>query len=719
MINRFFLLSVVIVATSLTTRPILHNTNPPARIDRKALVSRHNVIVTRFDSMQSLSVGNGEFAVTVDPTGLQTFPDVYQQGVSLGTQSQWGWHSFPNTQQYRLDEVYKEYQAHGRGVSYTYSYAAPERKKAASDWFRENPHRLHLGQIGFGLTKADGSMVKPQDLRNIRQELDLWTGEIRSHFELDGQPVDVITVGHQSQDQLAVQVRSPLVKTGRITITLRFPYGSGDWENASDWTKPQRHSSRLEYTTGRGALIERTLDTTRYSVSLGWSERASLMQPEKHHFVVKPMGKGDSFSMSCRFSNRTIKQAPATFEATLANSRQSWEQFWLSGGAVDLSGSTDKRAAELERRIVLSQYLTKLQCAGSAPPQETGLTYNSWYGKPHLEMHWWHAAHFAQWNRIDLLEKSLGWYKSIRAKAQAIATRQGFKGVRWPKMVDQDGNESPSTIAPFLIWQQPHFLYFAELCYRHHHNRAVLDNYKDLVFETADFMASYAYFDPVKKTYILGPGLIPAQERFKAETTMNPTYELAYWRWGLTIAQQWRQRLGLPRNQQWDDVLAKLSPLPVQDGLYLAAESAPDSYTFQPYMTDHPAVLGTYGFLPASSQLDLPTMQRTFDKIMKVWHWEETWGWDYPLVTMTAARLGKPKDAVDVLLMKVTKNTYLPNGHNYQRNNLRIYLPGNGGLLMAVSMMCAGWDGYKGDPNPGFPKDGSWNVKWEGLAPMP
>ena len=33
------------------------------------------------------------------------------------------------------------------------------------------------------------------------------------------------------------------------------------------------------------------------------------------------------------------------------------------------------------------------------PPQETGLTCNSWYGKFHLEMHYWHAAHFASWGR--------------------------------------------------------------------------------------------------------------------------------------------------------------------------------------------------------------------------------------------------------------------------------------------------------------------------------
>ncbi|WP_198175183.1 hypothetical protein [Spirosoma telluris] len=149
--------------------------------------------------------------------------------------------------------------------------------------------------------------MKRQDLRNIRQELDLWTGEIRSHFELEGQSVDVITVCHQNQDQLAVQVRSPLVKTGRLTITLNFPYGSGDWENATDWKNANRHKSLLQ-TTGRGALIERILDTTRYSVSLGWSDKASLMQPEKHHFVVKPKGQGDSFSMSCQFSNHTVKQ---------------------------------------------------------------------------------------------------------------------------------------------------------------------------------------------------------------------------------------------------------------------------------------------------------------------------------------------------------------------------------------------------------------------------
>ena len=65
-----------------------------APIDREALVARNNPQVSSFDSLASLSVGNGEFAFTVDATGLQTFPAMYSKGVPLGTQSQWGWHSW-------------------------------------------------------------------------------------------------------------------------------------------------------------------------------------------------------------------------------------------------------------------------------------------------------------------------------------------------------------------------------------------------------------------------------------------------------------------------------------------------------------------------------------------------------------------------------------------------------------------------------------------------
>jgi len=49
------------------------------KIDRKALVLRHNIVLTKVDSLSPITLGNGRFAFRVDATGLQTFPS-YQQG---------------------------------------------------------------------------------------------------------------------------------------------------------------------------------------------------------------------------------------------------------------------------------------------------------------------------------------------------------------------------------------------------------------------------------------------------------------------------------------------------------------------------------------------------------------------------------------------------------------------------------------------------------------
>ena len=114
-------------------------------IDRKALVDRNKVQVNVFDSLASLSLGNGNFAFTVDITGLQTFPERYSKGVPLGTQSQWGWHSFPNTQKYRFEETLRAYNFRGKEELYAVQFNEKGRPQAAADYFRINPHRLHLG----------------------------------------------------------------------------------------------------------------------------------------------------------------------------------------------------------------------------------------------------------------------------------------------------------------------------------------------------------------------------------------------------------------------------------------------------------------------------------------------------------------------------------------------------------------------------------------------
>src|SRR4051794_8435818 len=65
------------------------------RINRQALVRRHNPVVYRLDPFSALTVGNGEFAFTADVTGLQTFPEGYGKQFPLCTASHWGWHTKP------------------------------------------------------------------------------------------------------------------------------------------------------------------------------------------------------------------------------------------------------------------------------------------------------------------------------------------------------------------------------------------------------------------------------------------------------------------------------------------------------------------------------------------------------------------------------------------------------------------------------------------------
>src|SRR4029079_2049812 len=147
---------------------------------------------------------------------------------------------------------------------------------------------------------------------------------------------------------------------------------------------------------------------------------------------------------------RRLANTPSAARS-FAETLRYWSEFWTNGAAIDISRSKDLRADESERRIVLSQYQTAIQCSGSLPPQETGLTCNSWYGKFHLEMHWWHAAHFALWRRPIMLEKSLEWYDRILPSAQERARQQGCAGARWAKMTAPDGRDSPSPIGPLLI----------------------------------------------------------------------------------------------------------------------------------------------------------------------------------------------------------------------------------------------------------------------------
>ena len=680
----------------------------------------------------------------------------------LTAMSDWGWHKFENTERLTPAESWKTFDlGHGQPEVYAVEYKKPEdgRHRQATEYFRVNPHRLNLGVIGLEMKTAGGEKVALNDLSAIHQELHLYDGKIESHFVADGTPVDVTTAALQDEDAVVYRIKTPMLSDGRASISICLPYPTGKHADAAaDFTKPERHTSRIVAKDQNSAVIEHQLDSTRYRLTLTWQGKATISETSRHNFMLATTDDVLAFKAAYKAAGVPSEAVARrfVFDEQLRAVMRSWNRWWQEGAFVDFSQCTDPRARELERRVVLSQYLTQVNCANSMPPQETGLTYNSWFGRPHLEMTWWHMVDFALWNRPQVVEQVLEWYNNVAYPvARQIAQRQGFRGIRWMKMTDPWAGEAPSNTGSFLIWQQPHYIYMAEEIYRAKPTAETLAKYAVQVEETAEFMADFVSVadgsavgkssarSAGKKRYYL-TGATAMQESMSKDFSYNHPFELAYWQYGLSVANLWRERQGKPRNADWDRIINSLSPLPMtKDGIYtaglpkgkttglksfdpfdaVASGSAPvvNTETFtDKCRNDHPACLGPFGMLPAGSvSSNHGAAHKTLQWVMQNWSWLTTWGWDYGMIAMAAARLGLPATALDALLIDTQKNTYLVNGHNFQTaDRLRIYLPGNGALLTAVAMMCAGWDGCQQPFNPGFPDDGTWNVRWEGLQRM-
>jgi hypothetical protein len=225
-------------------------------------------------------------------------------------------------------------------------------------------------------------------------------------------------------------------------------------------------------------------------------------------------------------------------------------------------------------------------------------------------------------------------------------------------------------------------------------------------------MADYACYQPEEDRFVLGPPLYIVSENTDNRTTLNPAFELGYWKYGLRVASEWRKRLSLPPEPRWIQVTEKLSTLPIQEGLYVTHEDIQQMWT--KYNFEHPALTGVWGMLPGDG-VDREIFKHTLEKVCSTWNFNRTWGWDFPMLAMAAARSGKSELAVDMLLHPAPGFQFDP--HGLATGGPFPYFPSNGGLLAAIGMMCGGWNDSRGE-NPGFPKNELWKVKSEGFVPL-
>ena len=475
-------------------------------------------------------------------------------------------------------------------------------------------------------------------------------------------PVDVAveTAAHPELDAVAVRLQCSVRGGGRsgspcpLALRLAFPYGSSAFgASASDWNAADSAHSTVVLRAGpTGASLLRRLDGDAYRVECAWdSGSLRLTRIASHVFDLLPTksalraagldvrvaclyapvvrdARGDfevvrfpvgTLSGSQWIANKTTatqavlagKTPVPGFDELRAAAASFWPAFWRSGAFVDFaSSSSDPSAFELERRVVLSQYLMRINNAGAEPPQETGLLCNSWNGKHHNEMRFWHLAHWPLWGRPELLARSDSFFEEQFVNATAYASLQGYAGAHWPKETAAGVNasmfnvpwvgldhaawpfggapngtmfvwESPAIANALVIWQQPHSIMLAELQRRaaaaaggEPAAAIVVQRLLHIVLASADYLASRFYFNASDGggagRWWIGPPVLGGHETGDAFRTYNPTFEIVYAAHVLDLANEWRAAAGLPANAAYDAVAGGLADLPTD----LASPSA-------------------------------------------------------------------------------------------------------------------------------------------------
>ncbi|RAR09823.1 hypothetical protein DDE82_001540 [Stemphylium lycopersici] len=631
-----------------------------------------------------------------------------------------------------LPSDYKGVMRETYGREVYYDIPDPELKQA-TQWLIGNPNRVNLGRIGL---KYHGSTLNETFITESEQRLDLWDGTITSIFKVNGKDVTVITQGDFGSDAVAFTIESDLIKSGDLQVELDFPY-------------PPIHTTKYKYevfvglydfpTNHSTTLIEDGLNRTwahirhdmqelQYFTNLRWSKETPLKlirnEPANstaitaHRYTLGTVASCSSMVFTAHFSlGQHIPSAPTTIQD---ENVRGWHDYWDEGGFVDLTASSNPNATELQRRIINSQYHIRVNSAAkNQPPQESGLMNNGWYGKFHMEMLIWHEAHWAVWGKQKYFDNIFpGIYETLLPSSLARAENMGWKGARWPKMTDPiTGVSSPGGINGLLLWQQPHPFYLANLAYKANPTRETLERWDKVLTATADYMASYPGLNATTGKYDLGPPSYGVTENTPPNSTRNLAYEISYWRYGLDAAAEWKRKLYQPVSEQWTHVAENLALPPQIDSLYAVYDGLNSSWWEDPELTGDPrSLIMVQGILPDSPAVDPEVALRTADKVWEIWGDEDIRGWGRPVLAINSARIGNPERAIYHLTAydywKFDDAGFAIRGGD--GGTPPPFMPGNAGFLYAIAYCAAGWEGSDDDA-PGFPKDGSWTVKHEGL----
>lgn len=268
---------------------------------------------------------------------------------------------------FMIDFTGLDWWTHERLVNYNQPNPA---EADISNWLIQNPQRLNLANVGL---QFEEDRVTENDLEDKSQDLDLWSGSISSSFVYDGSRVDVQTWSHPGDSIVAIEVKSDLLRSAKLGVFYDFPYSDVNKFDApyvGVWNDTTHHKASVQSKT-HTATFQHVLDDTANYLKTQWLSKGKISGPLRgtNKYVLRTTGSS-TVRIVASFSNtdNSADKLPS-FEEVTGESRSWWASYWNSGAFIDLSATKNATATELQRRIILSQYLMAVNEASDNPPQ--------------------------------------------------------------------------------------------------------------------------------------------------------------------------------------------------------------------------------------------------------------------------------------------------------------------------------------------------------------
>lgn len=589
---------------------------------KKSDIIKYNLKFNHIDSKNPVTIGNGDFAITLDQTGTQSLYETYKD-IPLSTMSNKNWF-------YKDKKNIKPSYVDGKAYMLFNLDNDPNYQIN-----RQYPFKYSFMQI---LLYDNDKLIDINNIKDVKQELDLYKGIVTSSFNYKEKINKTISFIYQDHDEFNFKLQSD-----NLNLALKFNYPS--------YTK---NGYRLDILPN--VLVKEDRITLLYDDKNSLSFK---LKSSSNYQIVKNTLIFDDNNVSFSLALDEIKEGKLL------------DEFWKCDNGIIIDNE------ELVKKMVLSKYLLHVNSTGIYPPQESGLTYNCWNSKFHLEMHLIHSLWNIYNNHVGDLVKSFDYYLSIMPSSLKRASLNGYKGLRFPKMTGPDGEDSPSNIGPLLIWQAPHILFMLQEIYYLYNKENIIKKYEPLISGTIDFMISFLTLKD-SKYQMLDP-LLEACESIPLDRCQNPSFELEYWRY--TLERQPKIDTVLYGHQRYDylDITSKIITPKEDDGIYLKTYGVIDKYDLY---KDHP----TEGFLMSffkSKIVDKEKMVKTIDYILKNMDLSSYWGWDFPFLGLSLLNCGEIEKSIEVTQLNTINNQHLYNGYNTSpRDDLKAYLPGNGAFLI-------------------------------------